>query len=500
MDGGKTANWLTLSATSGSLGAGASTNVTVSINANANSLSAGAYSDTIGFTNTTNGAGNTTRAVSLNVSSFGFYDDFSTFASGNLVGQHSWAQALASSTLPLQVSGGKVAVPAGQTTDNQDAYKNFTQTNGTVFYGITLTVTNAATTASPSFFTALYTGTNAAGFANYRLTAKASGSANFVLGVRVTGQTGDPYTFGTTVLSTGTQYRVIVQAPSGGTDAIAYVNPTSSNLGAQTQYANNPIGGGTAPASVGSFVISQFGSITGTGPTDGASIGKVVVADNFATVYNDLLGALPPVASFSGTPTSGTEPLIVTFSDTSTGTISNRFWDFGDSSTTNITTNSVVHTYAAGTYTVTLIVSGSTGAGTNTQANYITALTAFQSWQNQYFGSTSNPAAAPTADPDGDGQNNMAEFLAGTDPTNSASAFRITSIAPEGNDFRITWTTGIGRTNALQLTSGDASGDYSNNFNDLFVVTGTVDTTTNYLDVGAATNSPVRYYRVRLVP
>ena len=33
----------------------------------ANSLSAGSYSDTVSFTNATNGAGNTTRAVSLTV-------------------------------------------------------------------------------------------------------------------------------------------------------------------------------------------------------------------------------------------------------------------------------------------------------------------------------------------------------------------------------------------------------------------------------------------------
>jgi hypothetical protein len=46
----------------------------------------------------------------------------------------------------------------------------------------------------------------------------------------------------------------------------------------------------------------------------------------------------------------------------------------------------------------------------------------------QYFGNTNNAAAAAGADPDGDGQNNQAEFLSGTVPTNGASSFRIQSI------------------------------------------------------------------------
>ena len=42
------------------------------------------------------------------------------------------------------------------------------------------------------------------------------------------------------------------------------------------------------------------------------------------------------------------------------------------------------------------------------------------SWQMQYFG-TNNAAAAPTADADGDGYNNLLEFAFGTDPVNSGS-------------------------------------------------------------------------------
>jgi hypothetical protein len=128
-------------------------------------------------------------------------------------------------------------------------------------------------------------------------------------------------------------------------------------------------------------------------------------------------------------------------------------------------------------------------------------LTAFQSWQIQYFGSTNNPSADPNADPDGDGFSNLQEYLAGTNPTNSDSAFRITSVIGTGGDIFITWETGLGKTNALQSTAGTGDGGYdTNGFTPIFVVTNTVSTATNFLDIGAATNFPSRYYRLRLVP
>jgi len=63
----KVASWVTLSATGGTLAAGATATVTASIGTGANSLAAGGYTDTVTFTNTTNGTGNTTRPVSLTV-------------------------------------------------------------------------------------------------------------------------------------------------------------------------------------------------------------------------------------------------------------------------------------------------------------------------------------------------------------------------------------------------------------------------------------------------
>jgi len=78
---------------------------------------------------------------------------------------------------------------------------------------------------------------------------------------------------------------------------------------------------------------------------------------------------------------------------------------------------------------------------------------------------------------------------------------QISAITRETNSIRIAWTTYTGKTNALQWTAGAAGGSYqTNSFTDLFTVTNTMGTVTNYLDVGGATNAPARYYRVRLVP
>lgn len=61
----KTAPWLVLSSTSGTLNSGASTTVTATISASG--VAPGSYADTITFINATTGAGNTTRSAALTV-------------------------------------------------------------------------------------------------------------------------------------------------------------------------------------------------------------------------------------------------------------------------------------------------------------------------------------------------------------------------------------------------------------------------------------------------
>ena len=130
----------------------------------------------------------------------------------------------------------------------------------------------------------------------------------------------------------------------------------------------------------------------------------------------------------------------------------------------------------------------------------------FAAWQLQYFGCTNLslcPQAAGDTDADGDGMSNTNEFLAGTNPTNGASTFRIVAVAQHAADVVIAWTTAGGTTNMVQGSTVGVSGCYATNFGDIggaIIIPGVGDMTTNYTDVGGATNRVSRYYRIRLAP
>jgi endoglucanase len=108
---------------------------------------------------------------------------------------------------------------------------------------------------------------------------------------------------------------------------------------------------------------------------------------------------------------------------------------------------------------------------------------AFLQWLLQYFNDTNSPPAAPTADPDGDNFSNFQEYLAGTDPTNNTSSFRITSIIAQGNALQVTWMCGAGKTNVLQA-SDTIAGTYSN-ISPNIAISGNGLGMTNYVHTGA---------------
>ena len=64
------------------------------------------------------------------------------------------------------------------------------------------------------------------------------------------------------------------------------------------------------------------------------------------------------------------------FTDASTGSITDYAWDFDNDGTIDSTLQSPLHTYAtAGTYTVSLTVTGPGGSGVEVKTSYVTVYT-----------------------------------------------------------------------------------------------------------------------------
>ena len=82
-------------------------------------------------------------------------------------------------------------------------------------------------------------------------------------------------------------------------------------------------------------------------------------------------------------------------------------------------------------------------------------------WWEDRFGLDKNSPSDSVLDSDGDGASNLNEFLAGTDPTNAASVFRIVGLQPETEDLRLTWTTVGGKTYRVQTNSIPDAGSFA---------------------------------------
>ena len=133
---------------------------------------------------------------------------------------------------------------------------------------------------------------------------------------------------------------------------------------------------GDAPLNFGdSFKLFNAGAFTGSFiTTQLPSLSSGLAWSNSLAINGSVnVVQVPPVANFTGTPTNLFVTQTVTFTDGSTGSITNWVWSFGDGQTvTNNSNASVIHAYAAaGTDTVSLIVSGAGGSSTNTLANYV---------------------------------------------------------------------------------------------------------------------------------
>ncbi len=110
--------------------------------------------------------------------------------------------------------------------------------------------------------------------------------------------------------------------------------------------------------------------VTDTDRTWGSIANDTVTVDEMY-IASAGAGNQPPVADFTGSPTSGVVPLTVQFTDLSTNVPTAWSWTFGDGGTS--TDQNASYTYnTAGSYTVSLTASNAYGSDSETKVGYIT--------------------------------------------------------------------------------------------------------------------------------
>ena len=116
-------------------------------------------------------------------------------------------------------------------------------------------------------------------------------------------------------------------------------------------------------------------------------------------------------------------------------------------------------------------------------------------WETAHFNSTTNPRGAADYDWDHDGQNNLHEYLAGTDPTDSMDVFQITSAAMDiDHHLMLQWPSKVGKSYAIQ-TSDDLRGGFHDT-NDA-PIPGTGGMLTKSATPGPNSSG---FYRIRVLP
>ncbi len=114
-------------------------------------------------------------------------------------------------------------------------------------------------------------------------------------------------------------------------------------------------------------------------------------------------------------------------------------------------------------------------------------------WELQYFGHLTGTST--NADPDHDGLGNLAEWLAGTNPTNAASVLRLNLAAvPKTNVVNLNWPSVAGKVYQLESTTNLAKTPFAP-----FLTNLSASAPTNFVTDTNARPDRARFYRVGVV-
>ena len=155
-------------------------------------------------------------------------------------------------------------------------------------------------------------------------------------------------------------------SPTTTTTGSNVVFDSTSSTGSPTTWAWTFGDGGTSNSQNPSHPYSAPGTYTVALTVTNANGSNTLTRTNYITISNPA-----PVANFTASTTTPAVNVALTFTDTSTGSPTAWAWTFGDGATST-SGPGVAHTYStAGTYTVSLTVTGPGGTNSITRANYI---------------------------------------------------------------------------------------------------------------------------------
>ena len=176
-------------------------------------------------------------------------------------------------------------------------------------------------------------------------------------------------------------YAAVLEAQGGGTAPVAAFSgaPVSGDVPLTVTFtdasANSPTSwswtfgdGGTSTAQNPVYEYTSAGTYTVVLAVSNSYGSDTETKTDYISVTEP---SNPPVAAFTGSPTSGEVPLTVTFADASTNNPTSWSWDFGDGGTSTAQNPSYEYV-TMGTYTVELTVTNAYGSDTETKLDYIT--------------------------------------------------------------------------------------------------------------------------------
>jgi alpha-D-xyloside xylohydrolase len=119
------------------------------------------------------------------------------------------------------------------------------------------------------------------------------------------------------------------------------------------------------------------------------------------------------------------------------------------------------------------------------------------SWRQDHFGSatTTNATSCATCDPDGDGFDNLQEYLAGTSPLDPSNFLRVNTIAPIGNAAELGFSSVLGMNYSIEYTPDLVNVPWQVLTNGIAGTGGMIQV----VDPGTVGQTQ-RFYRVRLLP